>query len=901
MASAVILDAGGPAFLARRTERALGALSLEVPVVRRADELSRVVAGGARWIVRAGAFPSAPPPALAPSATGLPVVAFGAPLPPPRPSCALAPLVAEARAWLEATGGEHSGAARLPFATLLLDETMARALASATPAAQATTHVEEALSRAHARLVRLSALDAPYAEELRVAEIVTSLQIGGAEKIARTLALHLPRAGVSARLVGLGSPTRTRLEPVDAELDLGGTRLSADARVARLVSELLRWGADLAHAHLFGPDVLGALAAAGFRPAVTIHNAAAGFPAGTASLSRDETALVVACASAVEEDLVAAGVATPIRTVRNGIEPFPLASRQSASALRAAWGLAPETVVLLVVANPRPQKRLDRVAPIAARLEERMGRPVAVVWAGAPSRSDERAQELGRLFTRSLERASIRAIGLGAEPSLGPVYGACDALLCTSDWEGLSLAQLEALAAGLPMAVTDVGGAREIADACSPGRIASFAPDSPADDVARAIEGLLGVPRRDADPSALPDRFSTRSMVRGYAGLLRRAAGARAPEDARELDLVLVTNNFSPGGAQSSARRLLVELTRRGRRVLAVTLQEDEARPTPGLVALRDAGIDVLVLPRVSAAESTLALADTIDRRGARTVVFWNAIAEHKVRLCDLLFDVDLYDVSPGEMYFDSLARYFERPCPEVAVDSPMAYGRRLSGGIVKFEEERARAEATLGAPIHVVPNGVPLRGRPARPRAAGPLRFGTSVRIHPHKRLDRLLDAFAQVHRADLDAELWVAGTADAECDDHFDELRARSRDLPVRWVGFREDVGSFLDELDAFVLVAEPAGCPNASLEALAAGLPTIATDVGGMREQLGEGAGLLAPRDDVAGLADHLRAVAESEALRADLSARALERVRARFSIATMADRYERILLGDHRRIA
>jgi glycosyltransferase involved in cell wall biosynthesis len=833
---------------------------------------------------------------MAPSATGLPVVGFGAPLAGPPPSCVEASLVSRARSLLAETGGDLSSASDLPFAALLFDDAMAR-LAAAIPARGAATDLlAHALAR-RARIVRLSALDAPYAEELRVAEIVTSLQIGGAEKIACDLARHLPRALVSARLIGLGGATRTRWESVEGELDLGGSRLGAAARVALLVKELLGWGADVAHAHLFGPDVLGALADAGYPPLVTIHNAAAGFPEGTSSLTSDRVSLVVACAEAVERDLVSAGVAAPVRTVRNGVSPQARASGQNTSELRRSWGFAPETIALLVVANPRPQKRLERIAPILLALARRTGRPVAVVWAGAPSWSDERAVELARRFVAGLEEASIRCVSLGADPELGPVYAACDALLSVSDYEGLSLAHLEAVAAGLAVVSTDVGGTAEIAMSRPPTPFRLVPANASAECVAAALEAALPSSEVGKSPpveSPLPERFSTRAMVRGYARLARRAASRLVDGAAAEVDLVLVTNNFSPGGAQSSARRLLVELARRGRRVLAVTLEETDERPTPGLVALRADGVPVLALPRVPAAEAVSTLVDVVDRRGARALVFWNAIVEYKVLLADLLYDVPLFDVSPGEMYFSSLSRYFERPRADVPYESPRAYGLRLRGAIVKFEAERALAMQTLGTEVHVVPNGVPLRARPARAEG-GPIRFGTSVRIHPHKRLDRLIEAFARMHHGGVEAELLVLGAPDADCDAHLDELRKQACDLPVRWLGFRDDVGTFLDSLDAFVLVAEPAGCPNASLEALGAGLPTIATDVGGIGEQLGEGAGLLAPRDDVDALAEHMRSVATSAALRRELSAKATARIEKLFSMARMADDYERLFFG------
>ena len=57
----------------------------------------------------------------------------------------------------------------------------------------------------------------------------------------------------------------------------------------------------------------------------------------------------------------------------------------------------------------------------------------------------------------------------------------------------------------------------------------------------------------------------------------------------------------------------------------------------------------------------------------------------------------------------------------------------------------------------------------------------------------------------------------------------------LPVKLLGELDDPRPFYRDLDLFVMISEPAGCPNASLEAMAAGLPVVATDVGGAAEQV------------------------------------------------------------------
>ena len=102
------------------------------------------------------------------------------------------------------------------------------------------------------------------------------------------------------------------------------------------------------------------------------------------------------------------------------------------------------------------------------------------------------------------------------------------------------------------------------------------------------------------------------------------------------------------------------------------------------------------------------------------------------------------------------------------------------------------------------------------------------------------------------------------------------------------------FLESLDAFVMISEPAGCPNASLEAMAAGLPVFATDHGGAADQVVDGhTGRLTPRGDPASLAD---AIVDGAADRERLWTWGIagrDRIESRFSLERMADAYSRVL--------
>src|SRR5204863_7471061 len=122
--------------------------------------------------------------------------------------------------------------------------------------------------------------------------------------------------------------------------------------------------------------------------------------------------------------------------------------------------------------------------------------------------------------------------------------------------------------------------------------------------------------------------------------------------------------------------------------------------------------------------------------------------------------------------------------------------------------------------------------------------------------------------------------------------ERRARELALPadrVRFLGFRRDVPRLLAASDFFVLPSRTEGLPLCLLEAMAQGLPAIATPVGGVPEVIEEGiTGLLTPVEDPAALAEAIRRLAAEPALRARMGAAAQRRAAEEFSFAEMTGR-------------
>jgi len=170
----------------------------------------------------------------------------------------------------------------------------------------------------------------------------------------------------------------------------------------------------------------------------------------------------------------------------------------------------------------------------------------------------------------------------------------------------------------------------------------------------------------------------------------------------------------------------------------------------------------------------------------------------------------------------------------------------------------RRGLEHKLGYPTEkcsVILNGIPLApflAHPASPGARRPrIRFGTIGRLVPAKGHSILLEAFAQVRQLAPEAELSIYGYGDLQ-----ENLSAQITSLGLqgcaRLEGRTANSAETLQDLDVFVFSSVNEGLPLVILEAMAAGLPIVSTDVGGIPEVLpNESAWLCAP-GDVDGLA-------------------------------------------------
>jgi glycosyltransferase involved in cell wall biosynthesis len=223
-------------------------------------------------------------------------------------------------------------------------------------------------------------------------------------------------------------------------------------------------------------------------------------------------------------------------------------------------------------------------------------------------------------------------------------------------------------------------------------------------------------------------------------------------------------------------------------------------------------------------------------------------------------------------------------------------WAARFTQGVAATSEPLAdhiRAAAPR-ARVHVIPNGIPVPPLPtAATRASAREALGLSPglvvvafvgRLSPEKAPEVLLRAVSGTGLA-----LLVAGEGPLR--DAL-EAEAKADAGQVRFLGFRADVAPVLAAADVLGLPSRTEGLPMAALEAMAAGLPVIASAVGSLPEVLADGAGVLVPPGDVSALRLALERLSSPE-VRAAVGAEGRRRVESRYAATTMARRYRELL--------
>jgi glycosyltransferase involved in cell wall biosynthesis len=365
-----------------------------------------------------------------------------------------------------------------------------------------------------------------------VLQVVLSLNPGGTERLVIEMArrLHptlptavccLDEAGAWAREVESEGITVSALHRGPGFRPSLGRGVALAAR---------RHGATVLHAHHYSPFVYSCLARVISRAAVifTEHGRLSDAPPSSKRRIANRVLAafphaVYAVSDDVRQHLVGEGFAAKsVGVIYNGIDVGPLPAPAVRAEVRRELGASEDTLVLGTIARLDPVKDLDTLLTAAADVARH--RPLAVVVIGDGA---ERARLEARARALGIER-HVR--WLGHREDARRWLAGCDAYVNSSISEGVSLTILEAMAAGLAIVATRVGGTPEVLDETCARLV-------PSRDPSRLVEALAGLGADPALRAALgraarqrvEQRFTLDRMVREYEEVYRRATNDRMP------------------------------------------------------------------------------------------------------------------------------------------------------------------------------------------------------------------------------------------------------------------------------------------------------------------------------------------------------------------------------------
>lgn len=357
---------------------------------------------------------------------------------------------------------------------------------------------------------------------------------GGAETVFIDLASRLARARYTPTVAITGPGwvadelRRRGFDPV-----MLATQASFDANYVRQLLRIIRrHRIDIVQSHLFGSNIY--CSAAGFlsrTPVVSVFHGAVDvakrerFVKAKFGVVNGGSAAVVCVSDHLRQSLLQTTnlSARKAVTIYNGIDTRRFFPRRD-TGVRAALGIADDDIVVGTIGNVRRPKAYDVLLRAARWLADRSPKFKFIVAGAGGNRLHE---EL--LALRAQLKLEDRVFFIGFRADAEVVLNNCDVFALSSSSEGFSIATLEAMACGVPVAVTRSGGPEEIVTHEANGLLV---PTQAPDALAQAIERLAGDAALRARLIAAAHRlveskFTLDAMVAQYeqiyARVLRRA------------------------------------------------------------------------------------------------------------------------------------------------------------------------------------------------------------------------------------------------------------------------------------------------------------------------------------------------------------------------------------------
>jgi glycosyltransferase involved in cell wall biosynthesis len=381
-------------------------------------------------------------------------------------------------------------------------------------------------------------------------------------------------------------------------------------------------------------------------------------------------------------------------------------------------------------------------------------------------------------------------------------------------------------------------------------------------------------------------------------------ASVLAPsEESKPLRLLWLIDSLTMGGAESLVIPFAREFARRGEELIVCCLKTIDGNPIERELAaagVRTVNLQSRNLRDVAAFRRLLALirSEQVDLIHAHLTYasIWTGVAS---RLTGVPAVASLHVISDPQANWRDRVRAWL-----------MAFSLRAAGATVIAVSRRVRDSFTprFGRNVRVIHNGINtsiFRRSNAMDafRVRREFGFGAESRViatvsvlREGKGLEILIGAFAELHRRRPDTRLLIIGDGPLRA-----ALEARTGNAEVvRFTGTRRDIPTMLAGADLFVLPSLEDAFPTVLLEAMAAGLPVVASRSGGIPEIVEEGVtGRLVSPGNPTALADAIQNLLEDRPRSERMGYQGNQRIERFFSIGVWVDALSELYRGARRR--
>lgn len=346
----------------------------------------------------------------------------------------------------------------------------------------------------------------------------------------------------------------------------------------------------------------------------------------------------------------------------------------------------------------------------------------------------------------------------------------------------------------------------------------------------------------------------------------------------------------SEGGVAKQVRILSTELISRG--------WEVDVACSPGALAdeLRASGFEVFTLPLVREASPKKDLAAVVElskiiRKGAYSLVHVHSAKAGAIGRVAAFISQTPAVYTPHAWSFLASNSALERKV-YVAIEQALVALTRRTICVSAGELELGRRLLENRRRLVLVRNGIPAPPTNPDRSPRDRLVVGTVARLSRQKGVEYLIRAAEEVCATHEGVRFTIAG-AGPELERLRDVVKRRGLDGRFELIGDVRQVWKYLQSVDVFVLPSLWEGMPFALLEAMGAGLPVVATDVGGVRELIpDETFGIVVPPADPGALRNGILRYLSSEQLREATGVAARRRITTEFSQERMIEDTQKV---------